>query len=225
MTAAASALGRPNKTALTVVLLLHGTAIAALVLAKGPQVIRDAFATTDTYNVPVPPPPPPKDIPKPKTDIPPPPESLTRPPPHFDMKPPPTFSFDDRPPPPPHYADATSSTETLAKPVDVQIVPEPAKVEPARARANLASYVSDADYPSAAIRNEEQGTTRFRLTVGADGRVTDCAVTGSSGSSALDQTTCKLMRARAKFTPARGSDGKPTTDIVSNAIRWVLPEG
>ena len=32
-----------------------------------------------------------------------------------------------------------------------------------RARANLASYVSDADYPASAIRAEEQGTTGFRL--------------------------------------------------------------
>ncbi|HEX8526521.1 energy transducer TonB, partial [Allosphingosinicella sp.] len=96
-------------------------------------------------------------------------------------------------------------------------------VEPARARANLASYVSDEDYPSAAARNEEQGTTRFRLAVGPDGKVKECTVTGSSGSSALDSTTCKLMRQRAKFSPATGSDGKPTSDTVSSAIRWVLP--
>jgi hypothetical protein len=32
------------------------------------------------------------------------------------------------------------------------------------------------------------------------------------------------MRQRAKFTPARDSDGKPTGDSVTSAIRWVLPE-
>ncbi|HEX2764537.1 MAG TPA: energy transducer TonB, partial [Allosphingosinicella sp.] len=103
--------------------------------------------------------------------------------------------------------------------------PEPRRVEPARARANLASYVSDADYPGGAIRAEEQGITRFRLGVGPDGRVTQCTVTQSSGSSALDSTTCRLMKSRARFTPARDSSGKPTADSVSSAIKWVLPDG
>jgi protein TonB len=83
--------------------------------------------------------------------------------------------------------------------------------------------VSDADYPAAALRGEEQGATRFRLTVGPDGRVKDCAVTGSSGSSSLDATTCRLMRSRARFTPARDSQGNPVGDTISNTIRWVLP--
>ncbi|HYD36402.1 MAG TPA: energy transducer TonB, partial [Allosphingosinicella sp.] len=56
------------------------------------------------------------------------------------------------------------------------------------------------------------------------GRVTDCTVTASSGSAALDSATCRLMKQRARFTPARDSDGHPTSDSVSNAIRWVLPE-
>jgi protein TonB len=103
--------------------------------------------------------------------------------------------------------------------------PPPAKIEPARARANLASYVSDADYPTSAIRAEEQGTTRFRLSVSPDGRVGDCTVTGSSGSSALDNATCRIMRSRARFTPARDGNGNPTGDTVGSSIRWVLPEG
>jgi periplasmic protein TonB len=97
-------------------------------------------------------------------------------------------------------------------------------VQAAKARANLASYISDADYPDAAIRNEEQGTTGFRLTVGPDGRVSNCEVTRSSGSSSLDNTTCRLMRSRARFTPARDTSGAATSDTVSASIRWVLPE-
>jgi protein TonB len=87
----------------------------------------------------------------------------------------------------------------------------------------LASYISDADYPASAQRNEEQGTTGFRLTVGPDGRVSNCAITSSSGSSALDQATCRIMRSRARFTPARDNMGNPTNDTVSHRIRWVLP--
>jgi protein TonB len=98
--------------------------------------------------------------------------------------------------------------------------PAPRTVEPARARANLASYVSNDDYPASALRNEESGTTGFRLTVGPDGRVTNCVVTSSSGSSALDAATCRLMRSRARFTPARDNTGASTTDTVNSRITW-----
>jgi protein TonB len=102
--------------------------------------------------------------------------------------------------------------------------PPPAqKVEPARARANLASYVSDADYPDSAIRAEESGTTGFRLEIGANGRVSNCTITSSSGSSALDNATCRIMRSRARFTPAQDSNGQPTTDTTSARITWRLP--
>jgi protein TonB len=116
------------------------------------------------------------------------------------------------------------ASSTIAPPAPPPPPPAPPRIEPARARANLASYVSDADYPASAIRAEEQGTTGFRLTVGPDGRVTACSVTSSSGSAALDQATCRIMRSRARFTPARDDHGQATTDSVSSRIRWVLPD-
>jgi len=120
-------------------------------------------------------------------------------------------------------------TTYVAPPPQITVAPPPPpappvrRIEPAKARANLASYVSNDDYPDSAIRNEEQGTTGFRLDVGPDGRVTNCSVTSSSGSSSLDSTTCRLMRSRARFTPATDSSGARTTDSVSGRIRWVLP--
>jgi TonB family protein len=95
---------------------------------------------------------------------------------------------------------------------------------PPRAGANLASYVSNDDYPAEAIRNGEQGTVRFRLTVGIDGRVSSCAIVESSGSASLDSTTCRILTERARFTPATDAEGRPVPDTVTNAIRWVIPE-
>jgi TonB family protein len=83
--------------------------------------------------------------------------------------------------------------------------------------------VSDADYPLDAIRNGEQGITGFRLDVARDGRVTNCAVTSSSGSASLDAATCRIMSERARFKPALDRRGRPTTDWVSSRIRWILP--
>jgi protein TonB len=214
-----------NSTVLAGVILLHGAAITALALAKMDVIKVPTFTETEVFEV--------KEIPP---DEPQPPVEKTVEP---RVAPPVTM------PPPvvqlPPLPQAPIAEQTQIKPVefttraDPVVAPDPGPavtppppeaktVKPARAKANLGSYVSDDDYPSSAIRGEEQGTTRFRLTIGPDGRVTDCAVTGSSGSTALDTTTCRLMQRRARFTPARDSSGAPVGDVVSNSIRWVLPD-
>lgn len=88
----------------------------------------------------------------------------------------------------------------------------------------LAALFTDEDYPAEAIRNREQGRVGFRLEVAADGRPSGCSVVGSSGSSALDSTTCRLLMERARFTPARDSRGGPTTDSFVGGIVWRLGE-
>ena len=100
--------------------------------------------------------------------------------------------------------------------------PAPRRVEPARARANLPSLISEEDYPASAIRAREEGMVGFRLIVGPNGRVTNCVITASSKSAALDSTTCRLLTSRARFTPARNSSGEPTSDSVSGRIFWRL---
>ncbi len=68
------------------------------------------------------------------------------------------------------------------------------------------------------------GKARFRLEIAADGRVTNCTITGSSGHSQLDAATCALVGRRAKFQPARGSEGEPVAGIYTSAIDWQLPD-
>ena len=97
-------------------------------------------------------------------------------------------------------------------------------LEPTRSRANLASYVSDSDYPLEALMNGEEGTVGFRLVVGPDGRVANCSVIASSGTPSLDDTTCSIMRRRARFTPARDQYGNPTSDSLSARITWRIAE-
>jgi TonB family protein len=94
---------------------------------------------------------------------------------------------------------------------------------PQRARANLGAYFSADDYPAAALRANEQGTTEFRLTIGPNGRVAACEVSRSSGSAALDQATCRILRSRARYTPARDSRGNPTTGGDFGRVSWRLP--
>ena len=149
-----------------------------------------------------------------------------------------TFDVEEEPPPmvtpPPIVRTNVSPPPAIvqvpvAPPPQITVAPPaprpppPARVQPARARANLASYVSNEDYPQDAIRNGDQGRTSFVLTVGTNGRVTGCSVTSSSGSNSLDRATCRILTSRARFTPAHDSSGNPVSDKVSGTIRWVLP--
>lgn len=99
--------------------------------------------------------------------------------------------------------------------------PQPAA--PPRADAPLASYFSTGDYPPEALRARLEGTVDFRVTVGTDGRVGDCVITRSSGSAALDEATCNVMRMRGRYTPARDAAGNLAIGRDSGRITWRLP--
>lgn len=154
-----------------------------------------------------PPPPPPKDIP----ELPPPPVAMApvvqtpvvqapvfttpTPPPVITPQAPPA------PPPPPPAAKVTKAQS---------------------AKGSLQSLINSDDYPQDSIRNEETGRVVVRLSIGADGRVSDCSVVSSSGHRSLDSATCRILKSRARYTPARLSNGQPTTDTDTAAISWQL---
>jgi periplasmic protein TonB len=203
--------------AIIIVALLHALLGYAFVTGLAYNVVKKVAQDLKTFDVeeePPPkeePPPPPPEVPMP----PPPPQQVVTPPPLIRM---PTTQTIVAQPPPPVPPPPTPAPPPPPPP------PPPKKVEPARAKGNLAALVSDADYPASALRGGEQGATGFRLEVGANGRVTNCTVTSSSGSSALDSATCRIMRSRARFTPARDSNGQPTSDSVSSRIVWRIQE-
>ncbi|WP_298200182.1 energy transducer TonB [Novosphingobium sp.] len=88
---------------------------------------------------------------------------------------------------------------------------------------NPATWVTTADYPSDALRANAEGITEFVLTIGPEGRVTECRIKGSSGSPVLDQTTCDLIRVRSRFAPARDPSGAAMAGTYSNRVRWTIP--
>ena len=124
-------------------------------------------------------------------------------------------------------ATAANFPRPAAPPAPPPPLPPPGRrgeERPARARVPLPALFSDEDYPVSAARAGEAGAVGFRLDVGTDGRVALCTVTQSSGSAALDAATCRLLRSRARFTPASNRKGKPVEDSVSGRIVWHLPE-
>ena len=86
-------------------------------------------------------------------------------------------------------------------------------------RSRLTSgRINPRDYPRAAAG--AQGSVTVRLTVGTSGTVTGCIVARSSGNIVLDGTTCRLIRERFRYTPARAADGRAVTDLVGWQQRW-----
>ncbi len=210
--------------AIVIVALLHALLGYAFITGLAYNVVKKVAQDLKTFDVEEEPPPPEEEPP------PPPPDQPMEPPPV--VAPPPIVRTNTPAPPivrtvqtaPPVIITPTAPVAPPAPPAPPPPPPAPKKVEPARAKANLASLFSDEDYPASAQRAGEQGTTGFRLTVGPDGRVTGCTVTSSSGSSSLDSTTCRLLQRRARFSPARDSSGNPTTDSHNGRITWRLPE-
>jgi protein TonB len=202
-------------TALIIVALIHVVVGYALVTGLAFEAAKKIVQRVTTVDVKEevkkeePPPPPPK------KDIPPPP--IVAPPPKIDVAtvPPPVTTVITPPPPAPVI---------LVPPPPA--APPPPRFTPKGAvpKGNPGSWATSNDYPSRALREEREGTTGFRVTVGPDGRVTDCQVTSSSGHADLDAATCDNVRRRARFTPATDGEGHPTTGTYSNRIRWVIPK-
>ena len=206
-----------NRTlSIILVVLLQFALGYAIVTGLAYNVIKKATQDLKTFDVEEPPPPPeeppppPKDMPK----VPPPPST---PPPLVRME-----------APPPPIQTVTMPTPPVIPPV---VPSPPAPPPPPRktvsaspARGDVRTSFSNDDYPASAIAANAQGTAQARLTIGPDGRVTGCDLIRSTGNGALDSTTCNILRRRVKFTPARDSNGNPTSDTYTTPpITWVLP--
>lgn len=169
---------------------------------------------------------------------PPPPDTIEDPAPSSDpliYTPPRPFDLDRDAPPveitldPPRSDDIVLRIEP-ADPGPVATPPPPPPPPPrfdpisAKPRNNPGDWVTTNDYRTIWINREYTGVARFQLSVGTNGRVTDCRITSSTGHGALDDATCKLIERRARFDPAKDANGDKVAGSYSSAIRWVLPD-
>ena len=80
--------------------------------------------------------------------------------------------------------------------------------------------ISMANYPRKSFIAGEEGRTRLRVLVGADGTVEDAKVEGSSGSQRLDQAAVELVRGW-RYQPAI-RDGIAVAARFPVNIEWKL---
>jgi len=154
------------------------------------------------------------------------PEEPPPPPPKVDLPPPPKVTV-----PPPVVSSPVVTTNTLSTQAVIAPPPPPAPPAPpapprvaqraSQSSANRQSITND-DYPSSSIRNEEQGTSVATFTVGTSGKVVACNASGASPT--LDAETCRLIMRRFRFKPALDANGQPIEETRTDRIKWVLPK-
>lgn len=88
----------------------------------------------------------------------------------------------------------------------------------------ISGRIKNSDYPREAFAARAQGSVGLRFVVGTNGRVTSCNVTHSSGSRALDNTTCSLIMERFRYRPAADRNGRPIPQTVTGEHVWELSE-
>jgi protein TonB len=89
----------------------------------------------------------------------------------------------------------------------------------------ISGRIHDSDYPASAVRARQSGTVGLRFVVGPSGRVDRCTVTRSSGSGALDETTCRLILSRFRYRPARDFTGRPIAETIRGEHEWAFSAG
>ncbi|HEY7805848.1 MAG TPA: TonB family protein [Croceibacterium sp.] len=188
----------------------------AIVTGLAVQFFPRAFVgPTRGIEIPLPPPPPPTPTPQPKQTATP--KGPTAPPMPFPIPPSPRptvapFQPGPTPVPIPAYTPPVQPTPSLAF-----------KARAATPKNDPTTWVNEGDYPPRDENEGNEGTTVFRVTVNADGRVSGCAVVRSSGHPALDAAACRAVTSRARFAPATDDSGERVIGSYTNSVRWQIP--
>lgn len=128
----------------------------------------------------------------------------------------------DKPAVPPAPPRPSIAVPRDAPPVSTIATVSPRSDPSAPRPINAGRWISQADYPAAALQAGAEGPVGIRLRVSELGRVTGCEVTASSGNADLDAATCRLTAQRGRFDPGRNGKGDPIAANFDTTVRWVL---
>ena len=117
-------------------------------------------------------------------------------------------------------AAATACEDDLLRSWGIDTAGFRAIAVPAKPKSPPGSWVTNDDYPPESLRASERGIVGIRLDIAATGKVTKCSVIASSKFRRLDDHTCRIVRARADYTPAQSADGASIPSIALFSYRW-----
>ena len=207
-------MGSGRIASIVIVAILHALLGYVLVTGMAYKVVKKAVEDLKTFDVNEEPPPPEEKPPPPeKIEVQPPP--IVAPPPIVRVNtPPPSIVIPTVPVAPPPVITPTAPP-----------APPPRPIQTARVKGSLMGLFSSDDYPDAAYRAEAEGSVRAQVVVGPNGKVTSCTVIQSSGNSALDSATCRIIRSRARYTPATDASGNAiSSTTTTEKITWRMPK-
>jgi hypothetical protein len=92
---------------------------------------------------------------------------------------------------------------------------------PATPNGNPGTWLLSRDFPAGALNKGENGLVRFRLDVEANGDVSNCRILYRTNPDSFADLSCKLIKERARFTPALDSKGSPVKSFYINRVRWL----
>lgn len=202
--------------AIIIVALIHVALGYALITGLAYNAVKKAIERVTTVDIE-------EEVPEEEEPPPPPPDEIVPPPP---VAPPPPINVSVAPPP--IQTVTTPPPPAPVIPIARPAPPPPPPPAPSRARGatpdGLARWSAriQENYPPRAVRDEIEGRVGVRVTIGPNGRVADCTVTSSSGSSILDDAACSGMRSYARFNPALDAAGDPTTGSYTTTIVYDL---
>lgn len=209
--------GGSRVVAIVIVALIHAVIGYAFVTGLAYKYVKQVTDKLDTFDV-APPPPPPPDEPPP----PPPPDQPQTPPPV--VSPPPIVRNPNPPPQTVVTVREAPPQQVYAPPAPPAPPPPPRVSQAAGARGDESSWVTQDDYPPAALREEKEGTSVIAWTINTQGRVENCRTTQTSGSTDLDEAACRALTRRGRYTPAKDENGNPIATTKSRRVRWVIPQ-
>jgi len=202
--------------AIIIVALIHVALGYALITGLAYDVVKKAVERVTTVDIEEevpeeeePPPPPPDEIVPPPPVAPPPPINVS-------VAPPPIQTVQTPPPPAPVIPIARPAPPPAPPPA-----PSQARGVQPDGQSRWAARIQE-NYPARAQRDEIQGRVGVRVTVGPNGRVSDCSVTSPSGSSILDDAACSGMRSYARFKPALDAAGNAISGSWTTTIVYQL---
>lgn len=111
----------------------------------------------------------------------------------------------------------TASPSPTSEPTRAAFTPKAPKP-----KGRPGEWVTRNDYPAQDLREGNEGTVRFRLGVSAEGKVTSCTITASSGFPRLDAATCAKLTQRGKFEPGTDDTGAKAAGTWYSSVRWSI---
>src|SRR5690349_20507432 len=106
------------------------------------------------------------------------------------------------------------------------LLASPAQAAPGKMNPEKMKQISEVvfeNYPPRALRNGEQGSVYFTVTLDKDAHPTACQVTYGSGHPLLDQETCDLIVQHAVFNSVKDKNGHATKSTHEGVVNWRIP--